>query len=105
LLSLIKQDETYAQYLRSAMSEGGEIILTLDEEALAKAADQAAKDATDAAVKSYFANANQYGAEAKIAEGKAEAAGEIRGGLFYQGLTDEEWDEYGPSSIKKEVAQ
>ena len=72
LLSLIKQDKTYAQYLQSAMSDGGEIILTLNEKALAEAADQAAKAATDAAVKSYFANANQYGAEANVAENKLE---------------------------------
>jgi len=72
LLSLIKQDETYAQYLQSAISDGGEIILTLDEEALAKAADQAAEGAVKAAAGSYFAKAEVSSAEAKVNENKLE---------------------------------
>ena len=66
LLSLIKQDQTYAQYLQSAVSEGGEIILTLNEDALAAAAKDAAEAASDAAVKSYFTNATQAGAQAAV---------------------------------------
>ena len=66
ILSLIEKDATYAQYLQSAISEGGQIVLTLDEEALAKAADEAAKAAVQANVDSYFANANQQDKQAVV---------------------------------------
>lgn len=71
ILSLIDRDATYAQYLQSATSESGQIVLTLNEEALAKAADEAAKAAVQANVDSYFAKAGQQDAQANANESKA----------------------------------
>ena len=48
--SLIEKDETYARYIQSMTEEGGQIVLTLDEDALAKAAEEAAKAATESAI-------------------------------------------------------
>jgi len=55
-LSLIEKDSTYAKYLKSR-TENGHIILTLDSETLAKDTEEAAKKASEATTKSYFANA------------------------------------------------
>ena len=66
ILSLIEKDATYAKYLQSAIDGNGQIVLTLDEEALASAAEKAAKAAVEANVDSYFANANQQDKQAAV---------------------------------------
>ena len=70
ILSLIEKDATYAKYLKSA-TENGQIVLTLDEEALAAAAEQAAKAAVEANVDAYFANANQQDKQAVVYDRQA----------------------------------
>lgn len=58
LLSLIKEDATYAKYISSAINNGGEIVLTLDEKAFAKAVEEKGTAATKAERDSYFAEAD-----------------------------------------------
>ena len=58
--SLIEQDATYSQYVNTVKGLDGEIILTLDEDALAAAADKAAEAAVKASVGSIFADQNVY---------------------------------------------
>ena len=58
--SLIEQDAAYSQYVKTVEGLDGEIILTLDEDALAAAADKAAEAAVKASVGSIFADQNVY---------------------------------------------
>lgn len=58
IASLIKEDATYAQYIRSTITEGGQIYLTLDEVALASAVDKIAEGAVQASAYADIANAN-----------------------------------------------
>ena len=58
IASLIKQDATYAQYIKSTLTEKGQIYLTLDSAALAAAVDKIAEGAVKASAYSDIANAS-----------------------------------------------
>lgn len=62
--SLIKQNAEYAKYV-SYIKENGEIVLTLEEDALQKAADAAAQAAARAAADASFGGANVSKAQAE----------------------------------------
>ena len=67
ILGLLEENESYAQYLQSTFKDN-ELILTLNEEALANAANLAAEAAVKAAVGAQFANATSAGLNAKKLE-------------------------------------
>ena len=59
ILSLLEENATYAQYIQSTFTEGGQLYLTLDSDALAAAVDKIAEGATRASAYSNFASAVQ----------------------------------------------
>ena len=71
ILNAIKEDGTLAQYVITEQVDN-EIILRVDEAGLAKAAEEATKIAEEAAIKSYFREANVDVKEANVARNKLE---------------------------------
>ena len=72
--SLLEQDATYAKYLRSTF-ENGQLILTLDENALAEAANKAAEAAVKAAAGARFAQAAISTKQAQVYESELRSRG------------------------------
>ena len=66
ITQLLKEDATYAQYIQQVTSQDGQIYLTLDSKALAKAVDTIAKGALEASALSHLADA--INANARIAQ-------------------------------------
>ena len=73
ILKAIDENPNYSQYLRTDFDVDGELILTLDEGQVTQAAIDAAKEATKAAVDSYFGQANVALKQAQILTKKQEA--------------------------------
>lgn len=86
ITSLLEQDAAYAEYLSSTF-ENGQLVLTLDENALADAANKAAESATSAAIASDFANAMVAGRQANVYRSNAEA---IKQGYYSEELTSKQ---------------
>ena len=63
--NLLEQDATYAKYISSTIDKSGRYVLTLDEDALAAAADKAAKAAVDAAINASLGQAAAADTSAK----------------------------------------
>ena len=57
ITSLLEEDATYAQYIQSTFTEGGQLYLTLDADALATAVDKIAEGANRATAHSQLAEA------------------------------------------------
>ena len=66
ILKAIEENPDYAQYLDTDFDVNGELILTLNEESVTQAAIEAAKEATDAAITSYFSQAEVALKEAAV---------------------------------------
>ena len=71
ILNAIDENPDYAQYLDTNVDKvSGELVLTLNEGKVTEAAVQAAKDATDTVIKSYFAQAEVALKQAEIQANK-----------------------------------
>ena len=111
--SLLEQDATYAKYLSSTF-ENGQLVLTLDEEALANAANRAAEAAVKAAVGSTLAQATVAGRQANVYQSKIDAAGvdlEARTireysteGEYWRVMTDAEYAKYAKLAVDASAA-
>ena len=112
--SLLEQDAAYAQYLSSTF-ENGQLILTLDEDALANAANQAAEAAVKAAVGSTLAQATVAGRQANVYQSKINTAGvnlEARtirdysdeGVAYQRTMTDAEYAKYAKLAVDASAA-
>ena len=113
--SLLEKDATYAKYLSSTF-ENGQLVLTLDEDALAAAADKAAEAATQAAAGASFAQATVAGREAALYNSRIRNAGvdinartirdyDTEGNAFYRQMTDNEYAKYAKMASDAQAAQ
>lgn len=95
ITSLIKQNAEYARYV-NYVKEDGEIVLTLDEDALQAAADAAAQAAAKAAADAAFGNANVSKQSAEYYESLLRNVdlekGTIRSGSIDENGNTVEWE-------------
>ena len=84
ITSLLESDPNYAKYISSTIDEGGQFILTLDENALAAAVDKVAESAVQTAIASQVAQANVNVQQAQVYESRARALqGQINTAKLY----------------------
>lgn len=69
ITSLLEENEKFGEYVRTTF-ENGELVLTLDEDALAAAADKAAEAAVKASIGSSFAQATVAGRQVAVLQQK-----------------------------------
>lgn len=95
ILNAIKEDGTLAQYVITEQVDN-EIILRVDEAGLAKAAEEATKIAEEAAIKSYFKEADVDVKKGNVAKSQLER--------IYRIVTNENPDFLSAEQIYKEIS-
>lgn len=95
ILNAIKEDGTLAQYVITEQVDN-EIILRVDEAGLAKAAEEATKIAEEAAIKSYFKEADVDIKQGNVAKSQLER--------IYRIVTNESPDFLSAEQIYKEIS-
>ena len=100
ILSILEEDATYAQYIQSTFTEGGQLYLTLDSDALAAAVDKIAEGATRASAYNNFANAVQQQQMADVYKSRLAGVDLDNRRIYdnglneYRQLTDEEFAKF-----------
>ena len=110
ILSLLEEDATYAQYIQSTFTEGGQLYLTLDSDALAAAVDKIAEGATRASAYSNFANAVQQQQMADVYRSRLAGVNLSNRQVYdtslegYRQLTNEEFAKYSKYQAQIDAA-
>ena len=98
ILKAIDENPNYSQYLRTDFDIDGELILTLDEGQVTQAAIDAAKEATKAAVDSYFGQADVALKQAQILAKKQEATTVSFNSQFFGGQGTQIFQDTSPET-------